>query len=83
MTLEALIRLLRHEGMNYSKDVDSPIGHISGLLLDAADAIEEQVKLGDELHNALHHALQCPDVDCLDTDELCDWWENSRTNNRT
>ena len=31
--------------MNYAKDVDSPIGHISGLLLEAASVIEEQAKL--------------------------------------
>jgi hypothetical protein len=78
MNIEILIKHLRNEGMNYAKDVESPIGHISGLLLEAADALEEQVKLGDDLHTALHHALQCPDVDCIDTSDLCDRWEDSR-----
>lgn len=78
MSIDTLIKALRDEGMNYSKDVDSPIGHISGLLLEAAYVIEEQVKIGDELHEALHHALQCTEADCLNTDALCDWWESSR-----
>ncbi len=79
MQLETLIQCLRNEGLNLSKDVDSPIGHISGLLLEAADAIEEQVKLGDELHTALHHALQCSEPECLNFDSLCDWWELTRS----
>ncbi len=79
MEIEALIKALRDNGRNYAKDLESPIGHISELLLDAADVIEEQVKLGDQLHTAMHHALQCSEPDCLDTDGLCDWWELTRS----
>jgi len=79
MEIEKLIECLRNEGLNYAKDVDSPIGHISGLLLEAASVLEEQIKLGDELHTAMHHALQCSDQDCLNVDSLCDWWELTRS----
>jgi hypothetical protein len=78
MSIDALINALRNEGRNYAKDTDSPIGHISELLLQAADVIEEQMKIGDELHSAMHHALQCPETDCIDVDGLCDWWELTR-----
>jgi hypothetical protein len=79
MEIELLINVLRAEGKNLAKDVESPIGHISGLLIAAANVIEEQVKLGDELHTAMHHALQSTVVDSPNTDGLCDWWELTRS----
>jgi hypothetical protein len=48
MEIDKLIRALRNEGKNLGKDVESPIGHISELLLDAANALEEQIGLGHE-----------------------------------
>jgi hypothetical protein len=48
MEIDKLIRALRNEGRNLGKDIESPIGHISELLLDAANALEEQAKLGRE-----------------------------------
>jgi hypothetical protein len=79
MEIDKLIESLRREGKNLGKDIESPIGHISQLLLDAANALEEQIKLGDELHNVMHHALQCPETDCIDVEGLCDWWELTRS----
>jgi hypothetical protein len=78
MEIDKLIEALRREGKNLGKDVESPIGHISQILLDAANALEEQIKLGDELHSVMHHALQCPETDCIDVEGLCDWWELTR-----
>lgn len=79
MEIEKLIEVLRAEGKAIAKDSDSPVAYLSALLVTAADVLEEQIKLGDELHTAMHYALQSPVVDSPNTDGLCDWWELTRS----
>jgi len=78
MEIDKLIKTLRDEAKNRANDIDSPVDQRFVLLSEAADVLEREIKLADDLHAALHHAMECSDIDCIDADSVCHTWEMSR-----